>query len=126
MFTLGQTEGITIYNGTNGYVSSEQISSVITIPPKLFNFDFSPYLEQETLGIDHVRQQPVLVYPNPSHSFITIHGKKGTYSIYEYPSMRLISSGKNESNRIDISGLNAGTYIIELEGVIYKLKKTTK
>ena len=124
MFTLGQTEGITLYNGTNGYVSSEQISSVITIPPKLFNFDFSPYLEQETLGIDHVRQQPVLVYPNPSHSYITIHGKKGTYSIYEYPSMRFVSSGKNESNRIDISGLNVGTYLIEIESVIYKFKKT--
>ena len=39
MFTLGQTEGIALYNSTNGYVSSEQISSVITIPPKLFKFD---------------------------------------------------------------------------------------
>ena len=64
-----------------------------------------------------------LVYPNPGHS-LTIHGKKGTYSIYDYPSMRFVSSGKNESNRIDISGLNAGTYLIEIDGVIYKFKKT--
>ena len=124
MFTLGQTEGIALYNGTNGYVSSEQISSVITIPPKLFNFDFSQYLEPESIGHRYGNSFPSLVYPNPGHSYITIHGKKGTYSIYEYPSMRFVSSGKNESNRIDISGLNAGTYLIEIEGVIYKFKKT--
>ena len=125
MFTLGQTEGIALYNGTNGYVSSEQISSVITIPPKLFKFDFSQYLEPELLDIILVDSLPTLVYPNPGHSYVTIHGKKGTYSIYEYPSMRCVSSGKNESNRIDISGLNAGTYLIDLEGVIYKFKKAT-
>ncbi len=124
MFTLGQTEGIALYNGTNGYVSSEQISSVITIPPKLFNFDFSEYLEPESLGIDMVNSFQSLVYPNPGHSYLTIHGKKGTYSIYEYPSMRFVSSGKNESNRIDISGLNVGTYLIEIDSVIYKFKKT--
>ena len=124
MFTLGQTEGIALYNSTNGYVSSEQISSVITIPPKLFNFDFSEYLEPESLGIDMVNSFQSLVYPNPGHSYLTIHGKKGTYSIYEYPSMRFVSSGKNESNQIDISGLNVGTYVIDLEGVIYKFKKT--
>ncbi len=124
MFTLGQTEGIALYNSTNGYVSSEQISSVITIPPKLFNFDFSEYLEPESLGIDMVNSFQSLVYPNPGHSYLTIHGKKGTYSIYEYPSMRFVSSGKNESNRIDISGLNVGTYLIEIDSVIYKFKKT--
>ena len=124
MFTLGQTEGIALYNSTNGYVSSEQISSVITIPPKLFNFDFSEYLEPESLGIDMVNSLQSLVYPNPGHSYITIHGKKGIYSIYEYPSMRFVSSGKNESNRIDLSGLNVGTYLIEIDSVIYKFKKT--
>ena len=124
MFTLGQTEGIALYNSTNGYVSSEQISSVITIQPKLFNFDFSEYLEPESLGIDMVNSFQSLVYPNPGHSYLTIHGKKGTYSIYEYPSMRFVSSGKNESNRIDISGLNVGTYLIEIDSVIYKFKKT--
>ena len=123
MFTLGQTEGIALYNGTNGYVSSEQISSVITIPPKLFKFDFSQYLEPELLDISLVDSFPTLVYPNPGHSYVTIHGKKGTYSIYEYPSMRFVSSGKSESNRIDISGLNPGAYLIYLEGVIYKFKK---
>ena len=124
MFTLGQTEGIALYNGTNGYVSSEQISSVITIPPKLFKFDFSQYLEPELLDIILVDSLPTLVYPNPGHSYVTIHGKKGTYSIYEYPSMRCVSSGKNESTRIDISGLNVGTYLIEIDSVIYKFKKT--
>ncbi len=123
MFTLGQTEGIALYNGTNGYVSSEQISSVITIPPKLFKFDFSQYLEPELLDISLVDSFPTLVYPNPGHSYVTIHGKKGTYSIYEYPSMRFVSSGKSESNRIDIFGLNPGAYLIYLEGVIYKFKK---
>ena len=123
MFTLGQTEGIALYNGTNGYVSSEQISSVITIPPKLFKFDFSQYLEPELLDISSVDSLTTLVYPNPGHAYITINGTKGTYSIYEYPSMRFVSSGKNESTRIDISSLNVGTYLIDLGGVIYKFKK---
>lgn len=123
MFTLGQTEGIALYNSTNGYVSSEQISSVITIPPKLFKFDFSEYLGQEVLGFDHTMQQPVLIYPNPGLSFITIEERTGTYCIYEYPNMRLVEFGKKESNRLDISGLKTGTYLIELEGVMFKFKK---
>lgn len=123
MFTLGQTEGIALYNSTNGYVSSEQISSVITIPPKLFKFDFSEYLGQEVLGFDHTMQQPVLIYPNPGLSFITIEERTGTYCIYEYPNMRLVEFGKKESNRLDISGLKTGTYLIELEGVMFNFKK---
>ena len=124
MFTLGQTEGITLYNGTNGYVSSEQISSVITIPPKLFKFDFSQYFEQESLETHHIEYpQPALVYPNPGHSSIMILGKTGSYSIYEYPNMRLVLSGNKGSDKIDISTLNTGTYLVEIDGLFYKIKK---
>ena len=97
---------------------------MITIPPKLFKFDFSQYFEQESLETHHIEYpQPSLVYPNPGHSSITISGKTGSYSIYEYPNMKLVLSGNKGSDKIDISTLNIGTYLLEINGLIYKIKK---
>ena len=56
MLSLGQTEGIALKGNASGFVSSEEISSVITIPPKLLKFDFSEYFNGEALNIDIQRQ----------------------------------------------------------------------
>jgi hypothetical protein len=45
VLNVAQTEGIALKSANNGYISSEKVSSVITIPAKLLQFDFSSFLE---------------------------------------------------------------------------------
>ncbi len=45
VLTVAQTEGIALKASNNGYISSEKVSSVITIAPKLFQFDFTQFIE---------------------------------------------------------------------------------
>jgi hypothetical protein len=45
VLNLAQTEGITLNASNKGYISSEKVASVITIAPKLFEFDFTQYVE---------------------------------------------------------------------------------
>jgi len=73
MLTVSQTEGITFNNSTNGFISSEKISSsIITIPPKLFSFNFQSYFENSQSSIQHKEEEPVLVFPNPSNHELTL------------------------------------------------------
>ena len=37
--------------------------------------------------------------------------------------MKIVLSGNKGSDKIDISTLNTGTYLIEIDGLIYKIKK---
>ena len=45
VLTVAQTEGIALKASNKGYISSEKVSSVITIAPKLFQFDFTQFVE---------------------------------------------------------------------------------
>ena len=45
VLSLAQTEGIALKSTNKGYINSEKVTSVITIAPKLFEFDFSQYVE---------------------------------------------------------------------------------
>jgi hypothetical protein len=45
VLNLAQTEGITLKSTNKGYINSEKVTSVITIAPKLFEFDFTQYVE---------------------------------------------------------------------------------
>ncbi len=45
VLTVAQTEGIALKASNKGYISSEKVSSVITIAPKLFQFDFTQFIE---------------------------------------------------------------------------------
>ncbi|MEN9698951.1 MAG: hypothetical protein RLZZ301_149 [Bacteroidota bacterium] len=56
VLTLSQTEGLCISGHNQGFISGEQISSVITISPKLHHFDCSPYfsaINQNTLHLPY-------------------------------------------------------------------------
>lgn len=44
VLNLAQTEGIALKSSNKGYINSEKVSSVITIAPKLFQFDFAQYV----------------------------------------------------------------------------------
>lgn len=124
MFSLAQTEGLALKDNSIGYVSSEQISSVITIAPKLFKFNLSDYLQQEPLSTGSIESIPSLAYPNPGLDFLTIENLNGRYFIYELSTLKLVSSGELISNRVDISTLNAGTYFIQVDEVKIKFKKS--
>ena len=45
VLSLAQTEGIALKSTNKGYINSEKVTSVITIAPKLFQFDFSQFVE---------------------------------------------------------------------------------
>lgn len=45
VLNLAQTEGIALNASNKGYISSEKVASVITIAPKLFQFNFSQFVE---------------------------------------------------------------------------------
>lgn len=73
MLTLSQTEGITWKNQFSGFISSEKItSSFITIQPKLFEFDFTTYLVNDTLGINSINSSKYSIFPNPTNDILNI------------------------------------------------------
>jgi len=73
MLTVSQTEGITFNNSTNGFISSEKISSsIITIPPKLFSFNFQSYFENSQSSVQFTEEEPALVFPNPPNHELTL------------------------------------------------------
>ncbi len=73
MLTVSQTEGITFNSSTSGFISSEKItSSIITILPKLFSFNFQSYFENSQSSIQSTEEEPVLVFPNPSNHELTL------------------------------------------------------
>jgi hypothetical protein len=73
MLTLSQTEGIAWKNQFSGFISSEQItSSFLTIQPKLFEFDFNSYLVNDTLGLFALQDPKILIYPNPTNSYVNV------------------------------------------------------
>ena len=51
VLTVSQTEGITLSDNGTGYVSAEKVVNIITIPAKLFTFNFTTYFE-ETNGLE--------------------------------------------------------------------------
>lgn len=45
VLNLAQTEGIALKSANKGYISSEKVASVITIASKLFEFDFTQFVD---------------------------------------------------------------------------------
>lgn len=45
VLTVSQTEGITVSDNGTGYVSAEKVVNIITIPAKLFTFNFNAFFE---------------------------------------------------------------------------------
>jgi len=73
MLTLSQTEGITWKNQYSGFISSEKItSSFITIQPKLFEFDFTTYFVNDTLGLNSINSSKYSIFPNPTNDNLNI------------------------------------------------------
>jgi hypothetical protein len=78
-------------------------------------------VEYEAVGLNEEFSSSFSIYPNPSDDEITIYSNISilgrTYSIYDETGM-IISTGKidNNSTTMNLSGMNTGLYILEIEG----------
>ena len=111
MFALGQTEGIALNSGHKGFITSEEISNIITIPPMLFSFDFYEYFTNDQAELlDHKIDAKSPIYPNPVKDklFSKING---VYEIYSWPSGVKIKVGNYNGKGIDLNLLSPGMYI---------------
>ena len=125
MLTLGQTEGISLRaSSAQGYVSSEQISSVITIPPKLFAFDFEQFLSSSTVTSQGTQgQASIQCYPNPSQSKVFIRNYKGKFQLYTALSGRLVYEDIYHNQGVDLSAFPSGIYLLKISHKSFKIVK---
>ncbi|MFL2664031.1 MAG: hypothetical protein ACJ0F1_03835 [Crocinitomicaceae bacterium] len=125
MLTLGQTEGISLRpSSVKGYVSSEQISSVITIPPKLFTFNFEQFLSSSTAAAGNAQDNFLIsCYPNPFDSRVFLRNYEGGFQLYSALDGKLVSEGVYHNQGIDLSGLSLGLYLLKTCQKTFKIVK---
>jgi hypothetical protein len=118
MLTVSQTEGIAFESSTSGFISSEKItSSLITVSPKLFHFDFTSYLENSIVDIVNLQSNEIRIYPNPATQSIHLtdwSNMQGVEIIDCTNRLVLKLSGDEISKQIDISHLLQGTYFVRI------------
>ncbi|MBJ2173011.1 T9SS type A sorting domain-containing protein [Aureibaculum sp. A20] len=56
------------------------------------------------------------IYPNPSSDLVKISGQIANYTIYDITG-KIVMNGSYNNNTIDITSLNKGVYLIELEDI---------
>jgi hypothetical protein len=118
MLTVSQTEGIAFESSTSGFISSEKItSSLITVSPKLFHFDFTSYLENSNVDQTILQSNEIRIYPNPVTESIHLTDWSNMQEVEIIDcSNRLVLrlSGDEISKQIDISHLLQGTYFVRI------------
>jgi beta-glucanase (GH16 family) len=87
-----------------------------------------PSFQQSPMVIDYVRvyqntasidgasfEEGIKIYPNPSHDFFQIESKLplDSIEIYDLRGVR-ISSQKEQTDRVDVTGLSSGIYLMKL------------
>ena len=127
MLTVSQTEGITLQSASEGFISSEKItSSIITIPPKLFSFNFSGYFENSQSLIDPLEIQTIELHPNPANQQITLPWKYKNLVFLDNKGAEIVRiKSSNESQTLDLTSLPlvpSSLYFIRNEDT----KKTVK
>lgn len=122
MFNLSQTEGITLIDSAQGYISSEQISSVITIPAKLFQFNFQNYFSQNGANTPNIEKEITpLFYPNPVNDKLYFSKKVDRIKVFSLDG-KVIIDLKFPEEFIDIRNLDPGIYFLQGNGKIEKLE----
>ena len=122
MLSLSQTEGITLKDSVSGFVSAEQITSVITIPPKLFSVDFSSFLSGDLATNELMIEPKLTIYPNPTARVINVPsewiGKK--VSIHTVLGQFFGEIEVDSSMLLDLNYLQIGEYYLSVEGKHYR------
>lgn len=101
--TLAQTEGICLTGSGTGFISGEQISSIITIAPKLHRFDLNAIAELD------LPTKPLIYFNNhflyipqellPDYQLVDTNGK-------------VAISWVSSKNHQDLGSLKPGTYFL--------------
>ncbi|WP_294292381.1 reprolysin-like metallopeptidase [uncultured Chryseobacterium sp.] len=80
--------------------------------------DFSVKINAGALAVDEIKgtKSEISIYPNPADTFIEIKNlkEKGDYKIYTADG-RLVQSGAVDGQRIDVSALIKGVYVITVK-----------
>lgn len=79
----------------------------------------------ETEGISEETSTPIWLSPNPVHDFVILHNLSGrqSVSIYALDGRVLKSLETTEDQRIDISDLPVGLYLVKTQSCILKMIK---
>jgi hypothetical protein len=67
----------------------------------------------------------LVLYPNPAQSQLSLSNWKGDASAYQVFDAigRLVMAGQLQQNRLDISGLDAGCYVLKVDGLVGRFVK---
>ncbi len=118
-----QTEGIAYIDENEYYVSSESITSPISINAKLISFSTS----DTALSVDEYDLNNELgIYPNPTQDYINVTSDNiNLLSLYDMKSTLLLDTTES---KLDISKLRNGIYFlrIDFKGKPSKIKKVIK
>ncbi|OIQ22099.1 MAG: hypothetical protein BM557_01600 [Flavobacterium sp. MedPE-SWcel] len=123
-----QVEGIATQDGSHYFVSNESFEQppVPEIPQKLHYFDLSSYLEDYLLKEEVFTKSDVVVYPNPVNDVFYIQllgelSEETDYTIIDVTG-KTVDSGvlTLETNKVDISKLEAGMYMVRIKNKLIK------
>ena len=117
------------------YASRDSANRIINdpwptpFPTGGFDLDAIGVIHQDnSSGIaDGNKNNDVSIYPNPVHDFIkvsTTNSTSYTYSISNQVGIEVLRGKINQSEKIDISRLAAGVYIIRINSISMKIIKT--
>jgi hypothetical protein len=79
-------------------------------------YDNFSLVEKGTASVDDVFSSKLSIYPNPANEFVQISTNESITGIevYNLIGKRVISSSKLENNRIDVSNLSKGVYVLKV------------
>lgn len=114
MLSLSQTEGIAFFDSVSGFITAEQISSVITIDPKLFSFDFSSFWNNVSSS-DEMSPDIIIAFPNPVDDLILFpQTVQGPLRLLDVQGKIIMNSPYFEGSELDVSTLLPGMYFLFL------------
>jgi hypothetical protein len=124
-FSLGQTEGITLFNDNSGYISSEKVMS---IPPKLHYFNFDQYVSGLTTDANTLNapEPAIAVYPNFKEKLVINNprNKSGAYELTDFSGRVIIKGNLSPGiTMLDTGKLAAGVYFFTAGEKAIKLLK---
>lgn len=129
-YSSGTTQDFVIADSGKLYFSGDQLmiqTAAAALPTSLpvsiiKKIVFSDALATQEVGLN---KQNVQLYPNPSSNIIRIKAESKLLDVKIYSTTgQLVLSGKYKPDEdIDVSKLNAGVYLVQVNGVTIKLIK---
>ncbi len=132
----------------SGFVNDEDESDLVTLPSATTtatsesdageyaitvsggsdtNYDFTYVSGTLTIevatGISDVTEDVLRVYPNPASDIIYIDGAEGMVTLYNISGKKVLTHDLSNNNSIEISNLDEGIYILNVDGKNVKIIK---